>query len=210
MSFDIFEISSRVAQKADKVLVQVGAVIILGTTAKARDTVPRRIPRRIDMKNRTVHRAARWPSLLRLPCIFLATTIAIGGASAGEVPPTAAERSVNVPDVALRRVLEEALGKGSGDPITRGEMAGLRELAADGVKQLAGIEYAVNLVGLEAKRGGISNLAPLANLTSLTFLELRENAIADLALAGLSSLTYLNLHGNAIADLAPLAHLSPR
>ena len=120
----------------------------------------------------------------------------------------AAETLVDVPDATLRRAVEETLGKAPGDPITRGEMATLQVLSAESaVRQLAGIEYAINLRRLCVMAGGFSNLAPLAGMTSLEALFLSGN-VSDLApLAGLTSLTVLDLGGNAISDVAPLAGL---
>ena len=123
---------------------------------------------------------------------------------------------VDIPDAVLRKAVEEALSKTPGDPITSGEMATLERLFArgmypreNGVEDLAGIEYAVNLRSLVVPYGRISNLAPLAGLTSLVYLGLRYNAIVDATpLAGLTSLTELSLHDNAIANLEPLAGLT--
>ena len=52
---------------------------------------------------------------------------------------------VDIPDAALRKAVEEMLGKEPGDPITHGEMATVRSLETEGVRQLEGIEHAVNL-----------------------------------------------------------------
>ena len=150
----------------------------------------------------------------RLLLAFLATTLVVGSGSAAPPQPALdvdipVARLVDVPDAVLRAALEEALGKGAGEPITRGEMASLRELAVGGVKRLAGIEHAVNLVRLEVRRGEISDLAPLIGLTSLKELDLDDNVISDLGpLANLTALTSLTLDGNAIADVAPLAALT--
>ena len=152
-------------------------------------------------------------------------------ADAGDAPAT----PVDIPDAILRQAVAEALGKSRADPITRGEMATLRTLnPQSGVRQLAGIEWAVNLRQLCATRNDISDLGPLAGMASLEELVLYGGAgrrdfadisplsslaslrtlylaggeISDLTpLAGLTSLTYLSLYGNAISDLAPLAGL---
>ena len=116
---------------------------------------------------------------------------------------------VDIPDAALRRALEKALGKEQDAPITRGDMAGLTGLTIDGcVDHLTGLEHAINLVGLVCENGGLADLTPLAGLESLTSLSLRVNAIYDITpLAGLRSLTRLQLRNNAISDIAPLASL---
>ena len=121
------------------------------------------------------------------------------------------ETPVEIPDAALRKAVEGALGKASGDPITRAEMETLQELRTERgkVRQLAGIEHAINLRLLASSGGAISDLAPLTELTALTYLQLSGNEIADLsALSGLTALTDLRLGGNAIADVSPLAGLT--
>ena len=119
------------------------------------------------------------------------------------------ETLVDIPDAVLRKAVEAALDKAAGDPITRGEMANLRTLRAEGVRQLTGIEYAINLRTLRLPNGAISDVSRLADLTSLRYLTLDDNAITDVApLAGLTSLTSLWLYGNAIRDLGPLADMT--
>jgi len=51
----------------------------------------------------------------------------------------------------------------------------------------------------------ISDISPLANLTSLRYLYLRFNQISDISpLAGLTSLRSLGLNENQISDIKPL------
>ena len=58
------------------------------------------------------------------------------------------------------------------------------------------------------RNGTIADLSPLADLTSLVWLELNENSISDLSpLSRLSRLSHLVLTGNSISDLSPLAGL---
>ena len=128
-------------------------------------------------------------------------------------PPSATddtEMPVDIPDAALREAVEQELGKAPGDPITRREMATLQQyLGAHDVRQLTGIEYAVNLRHLDTRGGAIENLTPLASLTSLEVLQLDDNRIADLGpLADLTSLTRLSLTDNQILDLRPLEGLT--
>ena len=117
------------------------------------------------------------------------------------------ETLVDIPDPALRRAVEGELGKEPGDPITRGEMESLEWLYSEsGVRQLEGIEYAVNLSHLLLRNGAISDVSALAGLTLLTTLDLSDNEISNLApLAGLTSLTELRLPNNSVVDIAPLA-----
>ena len=163
--------------------------------------------------------------VLALLFALLTTTLA-AGATSGDVGPSPAERqpalgaveaadsetAVHVPDAVLREAVEQALGKEADEPITRGDMATLRRLEAQGVRQLTGIEHAVNLDLLGATDGTVSDLAPLSGLTSLRELWLYDNGgtgrISDVGpLAGLNSLETLLLTGNRITDLAPLSGL---
>ena len=123
--------------------------------------------------------------------------------------PSDPDALVDIPDAALRRTLEEALGKEQDAPITRGDMASLNDLTIDGgVDQLTGLEHAINLVYLVCQSGGVSDLVPLAGLEALTTLSLGDNDIADITpLAELRSLTWLGLGNNAISDIDPLAEL---
>ena len=127
----------------------------------------------------------------------------------GTAEPSDPDALVDIPDAALRRALEAALGKEQDAPITRGDMASLDDLAIhSGVDHLTGLEYAINLVDLACTLGGVSDLMPLAELRSLMRLDLSLNAISDIApLAELRSLTRLSLGLNAISDIAPLAGL---
>ena len=149
----------------------------------------------------------------KLWCVF-ALLVALASASMA-ANADKSEEIVKIPDAILRGAVEEALAKASGDPITRGEMETIQMLYADGVVQLDGIEYAVNLqeLGLHGVSGstldGIADLAPLASLNSLTQLYLHHNAISDLApLVGIESLITLDLGGNIISDIVPLAGLT--
>ena len=117
---------------------------------------------------------------------------------------------VDIPDTALREAVERELGKAAGDPITRGEMATLWGVNAYGVEQLKGIEYAADLRWFASFGGELSDLTPLASLTSLQHLSLDQNEIVDVGpLADLTSLTYLDLSWNyELVDLEPLAGLT--
>ncbi len=148
---------------------------------------------------------------------FIAATLAVASVAAGAEQPAIAvaeaddsETSVDIPDAALRKALEKRLRKDPGEIITRGEMASIGWLSdVVGVEQLAGIEHAVNLRGLSAYDGAISDVSPLAGLTSLLELYLYSNEISDVSpLAGLTSLLELYLYDNEISDVSPLRGLT--
>ena len=119
--------------------------------------------------------------------------------------------AVEVSDAGLREAIEETLELASDAPITQGDLARLVNLLAHGkqITDLAGLEFAINLVVLDLATNAISDLSALSDLTSLGSLALPGNAISDVsALSGLTSLTVLNLAANAISDISALSGLT--
>ena len=123
-----------------------------------------------------------------------------------------AEAAIDIPDTNLRTVVETALGKADGDPITLSEIAALMSLEEPeaGVRNLTGLEHATNLTYLDFWKSLVSDISPVAGLTNLTHLGFAaNNAISDVsALAGLTNLTALWVNGNSISDISPLAGLA--
>ena len=118
------------------------------------------------------------------------------------------EGPVWIPDAALRRCIEQALGKQPGAAISHAEMATLEGLTCRnaGVADLTGLETATILAQLDLFGNVVVDLAPLRELAELAELALHGNRIEDLApLAGIAALERLWLNDNAIADIAPLA-----
>ena len=83
---------------------------------------------------------------------------------------------MDIPDAALRKAVEEALGKVPGEPIGRGDGGLASAESESGVRQLAGVELAVNLRELCLVLGAISDLAPLADMALLERLYLYLHA----------------------------------
>ena len=120
---------------------------------------------------------------------------------------------VYISDPNLRAVIAEALGKENADtvPITLEEMTTLTSLKASNkdIKNLTGIERAINLEELWISGNPISDLSPLAGLTNLIGLAAWDMSIEDLSpLAGLTNLKWLELFNTPISDLSPLADLT--
>ena len=125
----------------------------------------------------------------------------------GDDPPGAAGL---FPDANLERAVRSALGKPTG-AITLADMARLTQLRAEGagIRDLTGLQRAVNLTDLWLDVNQISDLSPLAGLTNLRHLQLTTNRISDLSpLAGLTNLTELELGRNQVSNLSPLAGLT--
>ena len=128
---------------------------------------------------------------------------------------------VDIPDANLRAVIADSLGKASGAPIVRGEMATLTRLEAPNanIRDLTGLEFATRLTRLDlgVKRiagrfvnsNRVSDLSPLSGLTSLERLYLTENRVSDLLpLSGLDSLEILRLSENSISEVSALSGLT--
>ena len=120
---------------------------------------------------------------------------------------------VAIPDPNLRAAIAEALGKENTAfvLITAEEMATLTSLSAqnNGIRDLTGLEYAINLENLYAPDNQIADLSPLSELTNLRVLNVWHNPIESLSpIAGLSNLEYITLIGDGgISDISPLAGL---
>ena len=137
------------------------------------------------------------------------------------------DERVDIVDPALHSVVAEALGAfddidGNGLldphepiwPITPDDMERLVHLvvptvAAGGIRDLAGLQFAVNLTYLNLAPNAVTDLTPLSALTRLQVLAARGNAITDVRpLAGLTALTALYLEDNDIDDVTPLGTLT--
>lgn len=149
-------------------------------------------------------------------------------------------KHVHIPDAKLQQAIRAELNSDTetsipdGKPITKEDMGRLRVFLVDdeGLVDLTGLEYAVNLTWLAFYDSDISDLRPIAklrhleklecwnnrritdisplvNLTELTVLDLEGCRISDIApLANLTHLTALKLRGNRIIDVSPLANLN--
>ena len=121
------------------------------------------------------------------------------------------DQRVNIPDPVLRRAIEDKLNKTRNAKITRSDMLKLTTLSAlgRGIKNIVGLESAINLRELFLKGNDISDVSSLAGLRKLTKLWLNSNEISDVsALGGLTNLTELYLPFNKISDVSALASLT--
>ena len=76
--------------------------------------------------------------------------------------PALAAPGVTIPDEHLRAVLETALGKSAGDPITETELADLTQLDVSGrsISELTGIELCTKVTLLPLDSNRISDISP--------------------------------------------------
>ena len=120
--------------------------------------------------------------------------------------------SITFPDPKLEAAFREYLNKPEG-LIYASDLEALTTFEDDpedprGISDLTGLEYCVNLVGLNLGLNKITDISVLANLTKLGWIDLWANEITDISpLAGLTNLRSLVLATNNISDLTPLAGL---
>ena len=117
---------------------------------------------------------------------------------------------ITFPDSNLEAAVREAIDKSEGRILTS-DLVAITSLSlpAEGIVDLTGLEYFLNLKRLELGDNQISDLSPLAHFRDLTELRLNDNRIADMSpLAGLTSLTTLWLEGNQIGDVSSLVSLT--
>ncbi len=119
---------------------------------------------------------------------------------------------ITIPDPNLRAAIAETLDKEDANaPITLQEMATLTILRASNrdIKDLTGIEFAINLEELWISKNPVSDISPLSKLTNLVGLGAWETPISDLSpLSGLKNLRWLDFVITEISDLTPLAGLT--
>ncbi len=116
---------------------------------------------------------------------------------------------VNFPDPVLDAAIRQAIGKPSGG-IMFSELQVLTafDSEANGIADLEGLQYCLNLVILELDFNQFSDISPLAGLINLEELTLGLNQLNDISLlAGLVNLVEISLYQNLINDISPLANL---
>ena len=114
-------------------------------------------------------------------------------------------------DTNLESAIRAALSLRTRDPLTCGLISRLTALDAfsysTGITSLAGIENLTSLTALDLRSNSITDVSRLGGLDSLTHLLLGDNPITDIgSLSNLTSLTTLDLR--SIPDLADIKPLS--
>lgn len=117
-----------------------------------------------------------------------------------------------IADLNLEKVIRKHINKPEGD-ITKEDMLRLTHFGIsrypEPIKNLSGIEHAINLEYLYIDSHEISDITPLSHLTNLNYLHLDFNEISDISpLSQLTNLETLELNGNQIRDLSPLSSLT--
>lgn len=118
---------------------------------------------------------------------------------------------VSMPDAKVVSAVRGALGLAADAPLTPEFLKNLRELKlTDGISDLTGLEYAVNLRELVVTGiHPLSDVSPLANLTNLTILSFGNNSVSDISvLANLTNLTRFSISGTQVTDFSVLANFT--
>lgn len=123
-------------------------------------------------------------------------------------PPTADGTGIVIfRDSVLEGIVRFQLGLPLSPFITQTDLLALTRLEARfvGIRDLQGLQFALNLTHLDLQGNAISDIGALTNLINLSFLNLAENQISDIVpLAGLFNLDELALHENDIVNISPL------
>ena len=125
--------------------------------------------------------------------------------------PEAAAQPVNFPDANLAAAVRFYLGPDAPDSLTQTALTRLTILIAydAGIRNLTGLQAAINLQGLDLGVNQITDIRPLSGLTNLKQIGLSDNQISDIRpLSRLTKLTTLGLGVNQISDISPLSGLT--
>jgi hypothetical protein len=106
--------------------------------------------------------------------------LAVRALAAGAATDLASEREVvNMPDAALRKAVNDALGRNALDPLNRGEIKKLIVLNApnSGITDVTGLEWAINLTSGDLSGNAIVSTQPIAQLPGFQAINLAGNPI---------------------------------
>jgi len=114
---------------------------------------------------------------------------------------------VSFSDPNLEMSIRDALGIPTGQVIITSDLSDLTvlDISQQGITNLEGLQYAVNLKQITANNNAIADLSPIAYLGHLRTLYLSDNGISDLSpLMHLKNLKTLYLENNQIVELSAL------
>lgn len=138
------------------------------------------------------------PKNLSLELSENTTTVAVFSYECTQVLP---------PDPALDEIFQDETDKATYncDDLAELKFAGRSNV---GLRNLDGIQYALNLEVLEIYGNEVSDISYIANLTKLKELYLDGNNISDIsAVAKLTNLVEIDLYENPLSDISPLENL---
>ena len=122
-------------------------------------------------------------------------------------------KDVSIPDANLAAAIRKAVGLSPQDSITQLDMLNLFglnphgnfDVSNQGITDLTGIEYAINLTSLNLGRNQIRDIGPLAKMKNLRILRVNGNQITDVKpLTDLTNLRELSVTNNPVEDMSPI------
>ena len=127
------------------------------------------------------------------------STAGLGSAAAAQTAPS----GVSIPDPGLRSAVESALDKQPGEAISEAEMAGLASLDASysNIREIDGLQHAVNLRALYLQGNDISDASSLAGLARIQVLVLGDNDISEIDITRMTNLWFLDLGSNDLTSI---------
>lgn len=147
--------------------------------------------------------------LKKITAVLGAALIAGGTLVAAPVTVFAAPGDpVNIPDAELKAALVFSLGLpyGYAPDLTEGELASVTALNLNGrpITDLTGLEYAVDMNGLDMEGTLVTDLTPLSGMTNLGVLRITDNPVSDVSMLP-TQITTLDMGGTLVTDLSQLA-----
>ncbi|MFC4598081.1 leucine-rich repeat domain-containing protein [Cohnella hongkongensis] len=122
----------------------------------------------------------------------------------GQASMEASSQEPIIKDENLEKAIHSWLGKKDDEPLTKADLESLTSvsLTGKGIKDLQGLEYAVNVMKLDLDNNEITDLTPLKNLSKLRNLSLKGNRISSIEeLSALKEMKYLLVSRNQISSL---------
>jgi len=119
------------------------------------------------------------------------------------VVTSALAQEVSIPDPGLNAAIRQELQKPTG-PLTQQDLLQLTSLNATGrnIANVAGLEAARNLIGLDLFHNHITNFSLPSQLTNLIFLDISSNPLANCSLpSGLAQLQNLVIESTTLTNL---------
>ncbi|GGD79549.1 stalk domain-containing protein [Paenibacillus nasutitermitis] len=115
-----------------------------------------------------------------------------------------------IKDENLEQAIHSWLGKKGDEPLTKADLESLTvvSLSGKGIKDLQGLEYAVNVTELDLNNNEITDLTPLKQLSKIRHLSLKANQISSIEeLSALKEMKYLEISWNQISSLEVVKQL---
>ena len=146
-----------------------------------------------------------------VPHIMYAQEGEVGEGGEDQIGAAEAPEAIVIRDTNLSAAIRSTLGLAEDATLTATDMLNLMSLEAKeaGITDLSGLEHATHLTTLNLYSNQLTDLSPLSGLEGLLSLDLGKNTITDIeSLKGLTGLTDLHLDGNPLTDFGPLSSLT--